>query len=126
MEVANEVYEFLTTVKSYAGTYIHKAPETGDTICIFSSGTPNRVTGNDALRNFREETIEIEIAREKIRGAGFDTIQGARAQIFADLCRAPVTNKIIKCTRDRESDVQEGPKAGRYYYSMWFVVTVLL
>lgn len=125
MEVANEVYEYLVS-KGWNGVYIHKAPEEEDSICVFSSGTPNRVTGNDGLRNFREETIEIEISRAEIRGAGLNTIQGARTQLFADLCRAPVTNKIIKCTRDRESDVQQGPHAGRYFYSMWFVVTVLL
>lgn len=126
MEVENLVYDYLTNVKGWTGVFIHKAPEDVDAICIHKSGTPNRVTGNDGLRNYREETLEIEITRKKIRGPGLDTIEGARAQLFADLCRAPVTNKIVKATRDNESSIQEGQPAGRYFFSIWFVVTALL
>lgn len=125
MTVVSLVYDLLVA-KGWTDVFKHKGPEAQDAICVFNSGTPNRVTGNDGLRNFREETIEIEISRAKIQGAGVDSLYGARDQLFADICRAPVTDKIIKITRDRESDVQEGPEKQRYYYSLWFVVTVLL
>lgn len=109
------------------GVFIHRAPEGVDAICIFGSGTPNRSNGRDGLRNFREETIEVEICRQKILGSDDTALDFTREKIYQDICRAPVTDKIVKITRDRESDApQEGPEKGRFYYSMWFVVTVLL
>ena len=126
MNVVTLLHDFMTGPKGWVGVFKHKAPEAGDYICIYNSGSPNRVTGNDGLRNFREETVEVEICRASIQGAGVDSLYGARDQIFTDICRAPVTDKLVKVTRDRESDVQEGPEKGRYYYSMWFVITALL
>jgi hypothetical protein len=125
MKVVQLVADLLVA-KGYTSVYRHKAPADIDAICVYQASNNNRNTANDGLSRYRDETLEIEITRKKIQGTDDSAIEYVREKIFQDICRAPVTDKLVKISRDRESDVAQDSTKGRYYYSMWIVVTALL